>query len=190
MPTVYRIGKLKFLIFFEDHAPPHVHVWHGNHQASLRLSDGALLEGRLPVVFLREARHVLKERQKWFLDIWSKHQTARSGRSGSPVRRTFDGLRAWYCAMRGPRSVAPRRMMPRACLFERLGHGRARIFLEDGRVFEQTFPKESRPRLVANGFGVWLAPGIDEGIDTAIRGAKLVVDMRKAKGRPFPTITR
>lgn len=50
MPTVHRAGDLRFVIFLDDHGPPHVHVFSAGGEAKLLLegSDGrpALLWAR------------------------------------------------------------------------------------------------------------------------------------------------
>jgi Domain of unknown function (DUF4160) len=42
MPTVHRTGSLRFVIFLDDHGPPHVHVFSAGGEAKLLLegSDG------------------------------------------------------------------------------------------------------------------------------------------------------
>lgn len=41
MPTVHRAGNLRFVIFLDDHGPPHVHVFSGRAEAKILLgSDG------------------------------------------------------------------------------------------------------------------------------------------------------
>ncbi len=37
MPTVLRIDGLRFVIWPNDHAPPHVHVWSGDAEATIAL---------------------------------------------------------------------------------------------------------------------------------------------------------
>ena len=43
MVTVHRIGKIRFVIFPNDHTPPHVHVFIAESAAKIRLDD-ALIE--------------------------------------------------------------------------------------------------------------------------------------------------
>lgn len=41
MPTVHRAGNLRFVVFLDDHGPPHVHVFFGRAEAKILLgSDG------------------------------------------------------------------------------------------------------------------------------------------------------
>jgi hypothetical protein len=35
-------------VYFEDHAPPHIHVEYGEHRAIVEIETGSLLAGRLP----------------------------------------------------------------------------------------------------------------------------------------------
>ena len=50
MPTVHRAGSLRFVVFLDDHGPPHVHAFSAGGEAKLLLegSDGrpALLWAR------------------------------------------------------------------------------------------------------------------------------------------------
>jgi hypothetical protein len=37
MPTVHRAGNLRFVVFLDDHGPPHVHVFAAGGEAKLLL---------------------------------------------------------------------------------------------------------------------------------------------------------
>jgi hypothetical protein len=50
MPTVHRAGNLRFVIFVNDHDPPHVHVFAGGGEAKLLL---AVPDGRPSLVWAR-----------------------------------------------------------------------------------------------------------------------------------------
>jgi Domain of unknown function (DUF4160) len=50
MPTVHRAGNLRFVVFLDDHGPPHVHVFAAGGEAKLLL--GAL-GGRPSLVWAR-----------------------------------------------------------------------------------------------------------------------------------------
>ena len=46
MPTVHRVGNLRFVVFLDDHGPPHVHVFSGRAEAKIILgSDDGGPEG-------------------------------------------------------------------------------------------------------------------------------------------------
>jgi hypothetical protein len=38
MPTVHRAGNLRFMIYLEDHGPPHVHVFSAGAEAKVLLA--------------------------------------------------------------------------------------------------------------------------------------------------------
>ena len=50
MPTVHRAGNLRFVIFLDDHGPPHVHVFSAGGKSKL-LAEGA--DGRPAVLWAR-----------------------------------------------------------------------------------------------------------------------------------------
>ena len=47
MPTIAQIGGIKIQVFFEIENPPHIHVEDAGRKAKLRISDGAVIVGRL-----------------------------------------------------------------------------------------------------------------------------------------------
>lgn len=49
MPTVHRAGALRFVVFLDDHGPPHVHVFSAGGEA--KLLGG--LDGRPALVWAR-----------------------------------------------------------------------------------------------------------------------------------------
>ena len=50
MPTVHRAGNLRFVVFVDDHGPPHVHVFAGGGEAKLLLGTP---NGRPSLVWAR-----------------------------------------------------------------------------------------------------------------------------------------
>ena len=50
MPTVHRAGNLRFVVFLDDHGPPHVHVFSGGGEAKLLLGEA---DGRPSLVWAR-----------------------------------------------------------------------------------------------------------------------------------------
>ena len=43
MVTIHRHGAFRFVIFLNDHSPPHVHAFKGNGQAKIGLDDQGVL---------------------------------------------------------------------------------------------------------------------------------------------------
>lgn len=53
MPELSRFYGVIIKIQYEDHCPPHVHVWYGGRErARMRISDTSLMSGSLPRVHL------------------------------------------------------------------------------------------------------------------------------------------
>ena len=57
MPTVAVFYGITIQMFYNDHNPPHFHARYGRAKAILRLSDGAVIGGDLPLT----ARKLLRE---------------------------------------------------------------------------------------------------------------------------------
>jgi hypothetical protein len=48
VPRVSAFYGITIAMYFNDHAPPHFHVIYAEHEASVRLADLTILEGKLP----------------------------------------------------------------------------------------------------------------------------------------------
>lgn len=48
MPVLSVFFGITIRVYFEDHAPPHIHVEYGDHRAIVEIETGKLLAGRLP----------------------------------------------------------------------------------------------------------------------------------------------
>lgn len=48
MPEISRFYGIIIYMFFNDHNPPHFKAVYGEHEANIKIEDGALLEGSLP----------------------------------------------------------------------------------------------------------------------------------------------
>ncbi len=78
MPTLARFDGLTFKIFFNDHPPPHVHVYAGRvgnpgvQSARLRIDDGALLTGKLPPAKVAVAKDWCEKYRQELLVDWER----------------------------------------------------------------------------------------------------------------------
>ena len=61
MPIISSFFGIYVRMYFDDHAPPHIHVEYQGHEALLAIEDGTLLEGELP----RRAQAIVRQ---WCLD--------------------------------------------------------------------------------------------------------------------------
>jgi len=48
MPTISTFYGIFIRMYFNDHAPPHFHAIHGEHEATIAIATGEVLAGRLP----------------------------------------------------------------------------------------------------------------------------------------------
>lgn len=76
MVTVHRAHGLRVVIFVDDHAPAHVHVF-GDGEAKINLlgADGApemLSAAGMSRADLRRAMRMVKEQQAYLLERWSE----------------------------------------------------------------------------------------------------------------------
>ncbi len=76
MVTVHRAHGLRVVIFVDDHAPAHVHVF-GDGEAKINLlgADGVpemLSAAGMSRADLRRAMRIVKEQQAYLLERWSE----------------------------------------------------------------------------------------------------------------------
>ena len=67
MPTIAVEGPYRLNVYFNDHPPPHCHVFWGDKEALVKLSDQGHLEGRhLPAKGRKAvAKHIGALRDAW-----------------------------------------------------------------------------------------------------------------------------
>jgi len=49
MPRISAFYGILIYMYYQDHAPPHFHAIYGEYEAEVRIEDGTLLRGTLPV---------------------------------------------------------------------------------------------------------------------------------------------
>lgn len=47
MPTIFRIGRVQVRMFFDDHHPPHCHLWTPDGEMQIALGDLSTMRGRI-----------------------------------------------------------------------------------------------------------------------------------------------
>lgn len=48
MPRISQFHGVSIYMYYKDHAPPHFHAIHGDHEATIAIDTGAVIEGKLP----------------------------------------------------------------------------------------------------------------------------------------------
>jgi hypothetical protein len=77
MPTILFINGFQFIIWPDDHGPPHVHVFKGGGEAKVSIGSNAHAPALVTICGLtqREARfiwHAVAEHQEELLDAWER----------------------------------------------------------------------------------------------------------------------
>jgi hypothetical protein len=77
MPTVLRIDAFRFVIYLNDHSPPHVHVFTADAEARIELGQPGgfprLLENRhMKPMALAKALALVKQHQDALVQAWSR----------------------------------------------------------------------------------------------------------------------
>lgn len=61
-------------MYYNDHAPPHFHAKYGNEQASVRIDDGTVVEGKLGTRAMRLVEEWRALHQIELLEDWNRAQ--------------------------------------------------------------------------------------------------------------------
>lgn len=48
MPQLASFDGIEIYMYFKDHAPPHIHAFHGDDEALVLIRDGSIFAGSLP----------------------------------------------------------------------------------------------------------------------------------------------
>ncbi|TPG17533.1 DUF4160 domain-containing protein [Sphingomonas koreensis] len=71
MPTILRVHGLRFMIFVDDHPPPHVHVsGRGDAKITIGSSFSLLSNTGMSKADIARARNVVKEHHNLLRDAW------------------------------------------------------------------------------------------------------------------------
>ncbi len=72
MPRIADFNGVVIEMYFRDHAPPHVHAFHGDDEALIAIRTQEVLEGSLPSKPLRLAREWIAARVEELLAKWTE----------------------------------------------------------------------------------------------------------------------
>jgi hypothetical protein len=81
LPTVAYFLGIAVRMFFNDHDPPHFHVRYQGLTARVRIADGMVIDGRLPVVVARIVKEWTALRRDALMRNWY------AARSDNPIER-------------------------------------------------------------------------------------------------------
>ncbi len=73
MPTVYREGPFRFVIWPNDHQPPHVHAYNSDGRCVIRIESGTVREaGTVRIPDIAIAVRIVRQNQALLLDAWRR----------------------------------------------------------------------------------------------------------------------
>ena len=72
MTTLHRSRNWKIEVFGREHGIPHVHVTGSEFRASVSITSGDLIAGRLPATTLKEVRCWLDHNLELAMDMWNE----------------------------------------------------------------------------------------------------------------------
>jgi hypothetical protein len=70
MPTIAWFYGIAIQMFYNDHNPPHLHARYGRAKALVRLSDGEIIAGELPLTAQRLVREWTLARRAELEENW------------------------------------------------------------------------------------------------------------------------
>ena len=71
MPEISRFYGIVVYMFFNDHEPPHFKVKYAEFEANIRISNGEILDGDLPVSKLKLVRAWAEIHKEELLFMWN-----------------------------------------------------------------------------------------------------------------------
>jgi Domain of unknown function (DUF4160) len=72
MPTISVFLGLTVRMYYDDHAPPHFHVYYGDAEAQIAIETRAVLRGRLPKRALNLALEWAEQHHDELMDNWNR----------------------------------------------------------------------------------------------------------------------
>jgi hypothetical protein len=75
LPTVAYFLGIAVRMFFNEHGPPHFHVRYQQYRARVRISDGEVIDGRLPPTVARLLRQWTELRRDALIRNWNAART-------------------------------------------------------------------------------------------------------------------
>lgn len=83
MPAISRFLGITIYMYWQDHAPPHIHAVKGGREAIFEIRTAALVHGRLPADDMYRVAAWITLRRDELLDDW---RLARDGKALKKIR--------------------------------------------------------------------------------------------------------
>ena len=154
MTQLSRFLGLAACLYFLEHGVPHVHIFHGRPSKSkktviiIRISDGYVFHvgSKFPANRVQPAVHWAKLRRNELLRAWEECRAGKNPAGIEPLT---------IHEFSPPRQSRYNNWAPCIRRLERLGDGRVRTWLDDGRVFLRVcYPHADTARIIDGGHAV------------------------------------
>ena len=86
MPEISNFYGITIYMFFEDHNPPHFHVYYDGSSALVSILDGTILKGSLPPQAKRLVKKWLELHRNELIENWNRLSNSESILSIKPLR--------------------------------------------------------------------------------------------------------
>lgn len=86
MPEISNFYGISIYMFFEDHNPPHFHVYYDGSSALVSILDGTILKGSLPPQAKRLVKKWLELHRNELIENWNRLSNSESILSIKPLR--------------------------------------------------------------------------------------------------------
>lgn len=73
MPRLIALEGVDIYMYFRDHAPPHVHAFHGDDEVLVVIRDGSVYAGALPAKKLALVRKYVEANVDALLERWDAY---------------------------------------------------------------------------------------------------------------------
>jgi hypothetical protein len=72
MPTISTFLGISVAMYWQDHPPPHIHVFYGGSEALIEILTGEVIAGRVPPGVLRVLRSWVALKREFLLANWQR----------------------------------------------------------------------------------------------------------------------
>jgi hypothetical protein len=76
MPTISIFFGIIIEMYWRDHAPPHIHVWHQGRTAIVSIATGEVMKGKLPNKARRIVRDWVDDHRAELMANWERGQNS------------------------------------------------------------------------------------------------------------------
>ena len=72
MPTIYTIGSIKILMYFDDHNPPHIHAEYNEYEELIEIESLATYRGYIPTKQRKLVVDWMNNNKEHLMNYWNE----------------------------------------------------------------------------------------------------------------------